>query len=120
MTMAFRSAPALVAATLGWLALSSPGPAGRSAATPASEGRTAFVAYGCAQCHGTEAQGSLSVPALRGYTSDILLAKLRTKSGAMPRYSARILPDAHVSRMATFLQSLKSGRPASHIPALTQ
>jgi mono/diheme cytochrome c family protein len=79
-----------------------------------------YVAYGCAQCHGTAAQGSISTPSLtQGMVYGRVLAKLRTKNGGMPRYSADILPDADVRKIAEFLGSLPPAPAATSIPALS-
>lgn len=84
------------------------------------KGRDLFIEYGCSQCHGTAAQGSLSAPPLvRGMTYGLVLAKVRTKSGRMPRYSSEILPDEKVSEIAAYLTALPPAPDPRDIPALS-
>jgi mono/diheme cytochrome c family protein len=86
----------------------------------AAAGRTVYIDYGCAQCHGTAAQGSISTPSLaQSKPYGLILAKLRSKSGAMPRYTAQILPDADVAKIAAFLGSLPPPPKAASIPELS-
>jgi len=106
-------------------ALCALGPAGAraedaSVQDPAAAGRAVYLDYGCAQCHGTVAQGSISTPAIPGFPLRPLVAKLRSKTGGMPFYSEKVLSDENAALIAAYLAALPPSRPASEIPALSR
>lgn len=80
-----------------------------------------YVAYGCEQCHGSVGQGGWAGPPLaRNYPLVGLMAKVRTRSGRMPAFSARVLPDADVERIARYLATLPKDPAAEDIPQLSR
>lgn len=86
----------------------------------AAAGGTAFMEYGCWQCHGTVGQGGGTAgPALpRAFPVEALRIKLRTQSGRMPVFSKRILSDADVDNIGAYIKSIPQDPPLDRIPLL--
>ena len=90
-----------------------PAPAG-----DAANGRKLFVSFGCYQCHGYEAQGSTATgPRLgpRPLPFAALSRYVRRPTGQMPPYTAKVVTDANLADIYSFLQSLPAAAAA---PAL--
>ena len=88
-----------------------------------AKGRAVYTAQGCYLCHGYAGQGARSTgPALVPLTlSDSGFHRyLRSPSGAMPAYSAKLLPPPDVVLVRAYIRSLSPGRPASRIPLLAR
>lgn len=88
----------------------------------ATRGKTAFLGFGCYECHGTAGQGNfLTAPRLAPHPLPFgsLLAYIRKPSGAMPSYSAAILPDKDAADIYAYLSSIGPGKTPDHIPLLT-
>src|ERR1700753_1391235 len=68
---------------------------GAALAGDATKGKATFVRVGCYECHGHQGQGGVAglklAPDPLPY--DTLAAFVRTSSGPMPPYSAKILSD---------------------------
>jgi cytochrome c5 len=93
---------------------------GASAAN-AEAGKKLFVSYGCYQCHGYEAQGSSATGPRLG-PRPIAFAQVskyvRAPTGQMPPYTTKVLPDADLANIYSFLQSRPVPPPVDDIPLL--
>ena len=92
-------------------------------AASVDNGKTAFVAHGCWQCHGFEGQGSVTTSAGRVIAdtqlpADAFAAYVRQPSGAMPPFSAAILSDADLADIYAYLEARPKPKPSKDIPLL--
>ena len=92
-------------------------------AASADNGKTAFVAHGCWQCHGFEGQGSVTTSGGRVIAdsqlpADAFAAYVRQPSGAMPPFSAAVLSDADLADIYTYLEARPKPQAAKDIPLL--
>ena len=90
-----------------------PAPAG-----DAKNGRKLFVADGCYQCHGYEAQGATPTgPRLgpRPIAFPQFSKYVRQPTGQMPPYTAKSIPDKDLTDIYAFLQSLPAPKAADTI-----
>jgi mono/diheme cytochrome c family protein len=102
-------------------------PPAAAAAAPAppgdvTRGKSAYMRFGCYECHGTGAQGNYTTapklaPNPRPFAG--LIGYIRRPSGNMPSFSATILPDKDVADIYAFLSSIKPGKNATDIPLLS-
>jgi ubiquinol-cytochrome c reductase cytochrome c subunit len=87
----------------------------------AKNGRKLFVADGCYQCHGYEAQGATPTGPRLG-PKPIAFAQfqkyVRQPTGQMPPYTAKSIPDKDLADIYAFLQSLPAPPSVDSIPAL--
>ena len=94
---------------------------GVAVAGDAAKGKATFVRVGCFQCHGHQGQGSVAglklAPDPLPY--ETLVAFVRTSSGPMPPYSAKILSDEDLSDIYAYLESIPKPPDPKTIPALT-
>ncbi len=94
---------------------------GAPAAAQVAQGRALYVAKGCYQCHGRIGQGATGVGARLApprQPVEAFTAYVRRPTGVMPRYSARLLPDAEVAAIHAWLRALPPPRGAAAIPML--
>jgi ubiquinol-cytochrome c reductase cytochrome c subunit len=93
---------------------------GVACAGDAAKGKATFVRVGCFQCHGHQGQGSVAglklAPDPLPY--ETLVAFVRTSSGPMPPYSAKILSDEDLSDIYAYLESIPKPPDPKTIPAL--
>lgn len=97
------------------------GAAGQRAAA-ADGGRVLYTSQGCYQCHGLEGQGARGTgPALNPLRRDSASFEhyVRHPLGAMPPYSANILPAGDLRRIEAYIRSLPPKRPAASIALLS-
>jgi mono/diheme cytochrome c family protein len=92
-------------------------------AASAENGKTAFVKYGCWQCHGFEGQGSITTSGGRAIADpklpvDAFAAYVRKPSGAMPPFSSAVLPDADLADIYAYLQARPKPQAGKDIPLL--
>ena len=92
-------------------------------AASVDNGKTAFVAHGCWQCHGFEGQGSVTTSGGRVIAdtqlpADAFATYVRQPSGAMPPFSAAILSDADLADIYAYLESRPKPKPSKDIPLL--
>ena len=84
-------------------------------------GKRLFTNSGCYECHGREGQGSrysgprlgpdpVALPAFRVY--------VRAPKGQMPPYTGKVLTDAELADIHSFLESLPTPPTAKTIPLL--
>jgi mono/diheme cytochrome c family protein len=90
-------------------------------AASVENGKTAYVAHGCWQCHGFEGQGSVTTSGGRVIAdtqlpADAFAAYVRKPSAAMPPFSAAILSDADLADIYAYLQARP--KPGKDIPLL--
>lgn len=92
-----------------------------SATADAAAGRRNFRKFGCYECHGLEAQGSIVTgPRLapNPIPLDAFSAYIRQPSGQMPPYTEKALPDRDMATIYAFLQSIQPPPPVATIPIL--
>lgn len=104
------------------LALTSPGNA--QAASP-ENGRKAFVAHGCWQCHGFEGQGSAitsngKVLSNTELPLESFEAFVRSTNRAMPPYREAILSSADLADIYAYLHTVPPPKDPNSIPLLKQ
>ena len=87
----------------------------------APNGKKLFVADGCYQCHGYEAQGATPTGPRLG-PKPIAFAQfskyVRNPTGQMPPYTIKSVPDKDLADIYAFLQSLPAPPSVETIPAL--
>jgi ubiquinol-cytochrome c reductase cytochrome c subunit len=99
------------------------GGSGNAQAAPAGNaenGKRLYTNYGCYQCHGREAQGSVAGPRLgpNPIPLQTLIRYVRQPGGQMPPYTDKVVSDAELTDIHAFLRSLPQPRPAKDIPLL--
>jgi ubiquinol-cytochrome c reductase cytochrome c subunit len=95
--------------------------AGAASAADAAKGQTAYMKYGCWQCHGTVGQGSaITGPKLAPEPMPIeaFIAFVRTTNRAMPPYKEEVLPKADLDDIHAYLASIPKGPDYKTIPLL--
>lgn len=73
-------------------------------------GRAAYLAAGCAACHGQNAEGTSVGPALPGHTADQVRQQVRSPLAQMPSYSREQLSDADLEKIVAYIERLKPGK----------
>ena len=109
----------VLAAALSSSAQTPPRPTTSAPAGSAEAGKKLFVADGCYQCHGYEAQGSSATgPRLgpRPIAFTAFSRYVRQPTGQMPPYTAKVVSDADLANIYAFIQSRPE--PAKEIPLL--
>ena len=96
---------------------------GAAFAASAENGKKAFVAHGCWQCHGFEGQGSIATSngKVLSHTElpfESFEAFVRSTNGAMPPYREAILSSADLADIYAFLQSVPKPKDVGSIPLL--
>jgi mono/diheme cytochrome c family protein len=82
-------------------------------------GKKLFVKYGCYECHGREAQGSVMTGPRLGPNPipfEVLLAYVRKPTREMPPYTDKVVSDHDLADIYAFLKSRP--RPAAVSPLL--
>ncbi len=92
-------------------------------AASAENGKKAFTAHGCWQCHGFEGQGSAvtsngKVIAHTELPYESFEAFVRSTNGAMPPFRETILPAADLQDIYAYLQAVPKPPEVSSIPLL--
>jgi mono/diheme cytochrome c family protein len=92
-------------------------------AASVDNGKAAFVAHGCWQCHGFEGQGSVTTSGGRVIAdtqepADAFAAYVRKPACAMPPFSAAILPDADLADIYAYLEARPKPQAGKDIPLL--
>jgi mono/diheme cytochrome c family protein len=92
-------------------------------AASADNGKTAFVAHGCWQCHGFEGQGSVTTSGGRVIAdtqlpADAFADYVRKPTGAMPPFSAAILSEADLADIYAYLEARPKPQAGKDIPLL--
>jgi mono/diheme cytochrome c family protein len=72
----------------------------------APSGRAAYLAAGCAACHGENAEGTAVAPSLAGHTSKQVHQQVRSPLAQMPAYSEEQLADAELEAIAGYIAGL--------------
>jgi len=89
----------------------------------ADEGKKLFVSYGCYQCHGREAQGSSATgPRLgpRPIAFSAFSRYVRRPTGQMPPYTSKVVSDADLANIYTYVQTRATPPAAQGIPLLRE
>lgn len=86
-----------------------------------ADGKQAYMAAGCYQCHGTVAQGGIG-PRLgpKPFPVEALIAFVRATNRAMPAYGPEMLTDADLRRIHVYLSAIPASPSVDHIPQLNQ
>ena len=87
----------------------------------AANGKRLFAGYGCYQCHGYEAQGGGAAgPRLapRPIAFAAFSKYIRTPTGDMPPYTAKVVSDRDLADIYAFLTSVPPPPPIDTIPLL--
>jgi len=95
-----------------------------AAAASVENGKKAFVAHGCWQCHGFEGQGSVTTSAGRVIADtqlplDAFTAYVRQPTGAMPPFRPAILSDADLADIYAYLEARPKPKASADIPLLS-
>src|SRR5262245_2921084 len=115
----FVIAAFVLAAALSSYAQTQQKPATTTPAGNADAGKKLFVADGCYQCHGYEAQGSSSTGPRLGPRPIAFAAfsrYVRQPTGQMPPYTAKVVSDVDLANIYAFVQSRPE--PPKDIPLL--
>ena len=87
--------------------------------TPSTDGYQAYVAHGCASCHGLTGQGAVVGRPVIGLDGDIIRFFVRNGPGGMPAYSTEELPDTHLDALIAWTAGQgQSGDPIPQVPHL--
>jgi mono/diheme cytochrome c family protein len=97
--------------------------AGAASAASAEKGKTAYMKFGCWQCHGTQGQGSIATSGGKVLAPDPLpyeafSAFVRTTNRTMPPYSEAVLPNDDLADIHAYLQSIPKPKDYRSIPLL--
>ena len=95
----------------------------QSPASPnAANGRRLFEKDGCYQCHGYAGQGGRDGARLAAtaMNAQAFVRYVRGPFGAMPAFTAKVLPDEELADIYAYLKSLPTAAAAKDIPALTR
>jgi len=114
-----RKVPAAIAAAIITLSLAGAPPAD---AAEAAAGQAAFNRIGCWGCHGYVGQGGRDGPAIArpALPYPAFSAFVRTTTGEMPPFTARVLPEADLESIYAYLQSIPPPPDPATIPLLQQ
>jgi ubiquinol-cytochrome c reductase cytochrome c subunit len=95
--------------------------AGTASAQSAENGKALFQTYSCYACHGYAGHGSGNGPRLvpRRLQLPAFTAFVR-RPVRMPPYSAKVLSDAQLADLWTYIGTLPASPPAASIPLLNQ
>jgi ubiquinol-cytochrome c reductase cytochrome c subunit len=88
----------------------------------AENGRKLFVKNGCYQCHGYEGQGGGAGARLVSKslsTAGFIAYVRKPPAGGMPVYSPKIMSDAELTDVWTFLKTQPDPPPVASIPLLS-
>ena len=84
-------------------------------------GKKLFTSYGCFECHGHQAQGTVVVGPRLGpnpISFPSFSKYVRQPTGQMPPFTAKVTSEADLADIYAFLQSLPQPPKADSIPAL--
>ncbi len=92
------------------------------AAADAASGKRLYEKDGCYQCHGYAAQGGRDGARLAATSmpAQSFIRYVRRPSGAMPAFTAKVLPDQELNDIYAYLKSLPAAKPSKEIPLLQQ
>jgi mono/diheme cytochrome c family protein len=96
--------------------------AGAQATPNAANGRRLFEKDGCFQCHGFAGQGGRDGARLAAtaMNAQSFVRYVRGPFGAMPAFTAKVLPDEELADIYAYLKSLPTAAAAKDIPALSR
>ena len=86
----------------------------------AANGRKNFVAFGCYQCHGYEAQGGSAGPRLapRPIAYQQFMKYVRHPTNQMPPFTEKTVTDAELTDIHAFLRGQPAAADVDKIPLL--
>lgn len=94
---------------------------GQASSGNAKNGKQIYTSFGCYECHGREAQGSiLSGPRIGPHPTQFsaFVKYIRKPKGQMPPYTDKVVSDAELADIYAFLQSLPEHPDPKSIPLL--
>lgn len=85
----------------------------------AQNGKVLFVNDGCWECHGRAAQGGVG-PRLGPHPIPLnaIIAYIRKPTAEMPPYTAKVISDAEIADIYTYLETLPDPPKVDNIPLL--
>jgi ubiquinol-cytochrome c reductase cytochrome c subunit len=84
-------------------------------------GKRLYLKDGCYECHGYAGQGGAGARlAPRVLSAANLIKYVRHPAGSMPPYTNKVVSDAELTDIRTFLASLPEPPPLKSIPILNQ
>ena len=89
----------------------------------AQKGKRLYDSYGCYQCHGSQAQGSiLTGPRIGPNPTSFsgFVRYIRQPAGDMPPYISKLVSDAELADIWAFLKGLPRPQDADKIPLLSR
>lgn len=95
---------------------------GQSKSGNAENGKKLFVKFGCYTCHGYQGQGGAAGARLapKPIALAALIAYARHPSGSMPPFTDKVVTDAELTDIHSFLASVPAPPAAKDIPLLNQ
>ena len=112
-----------LAAALVMLASAAAAQSQGAAQGDSAKGKAIFMADGCFECHGQVGQGGRFTGPRLAKTQlplDAFAQQLRQPSNEMPPYEPAVVPDAEVSNIYAYVQSLPAPQAGKDIPLLNQ
>lgn len=90
------------------------------AAGDTAAGRKLWVAYGCWQCHGYEAQGGAAGPRLAARALPLagFAAYVRRPANQMPPYTEKVVSNAELADLHAFVQARPAPPAVAAVPQL--
>jgi cytochrome c553 len=67
------------------------------------DGRTLFLQFGCATCHGLNGTGGAVGPNLRTATAAEIIAQVRSGPKSMPAFPTEVVSDSDLAKVVAFL-----------------
>lgn len=88
----------------------------------AENGRKWYQQFGCYTCHGHLGQGSAAGPRLapRPIAAAALIAYVRRPTGQMPPFTEKVISDAQLADIRTYLASIPEPPAVQDLPLLNQ
>jgi ubiquinol-cytochrome c reductase cytochrome c subunit len=89
--------------------------------TTTSKGEQLYTSYGCYECHGRQGQGSITAGARLApgpIAFEAFTAYVRQPSGQMPPYTSKVVSDADLQEIYSFLKSIPRPPSVNDTPLL--
>jgi ubiquinol-cytochrome c reductase cytochrome c subunit len=84
-----------------------------------ARGKQLFVADGCYECHGYDAQGGVGLRlAPNPLPTAVIMAYIRNPAGEMPPYVSKVVSDQDVADIHAYLETIPKSPPLADIPEL--
>jgi mono/diheme cytochrome c family protein len=110
-----RISPRLLVAVILTAAARAQSPSGNAA-----HGKELFLSYGCYSCHSFDGHGGAGARLVPMKMQLPVFTAFIRNAGAMPSYSAKVLPDAQAADIWAYIKTLPASPDAKSIPLLQQ